>query len=141
VASLPLFQITRLARATSIRDASTPSGSKPILHGAATRTAERFYRPLPRPRNWPSRVNRSETEAELKALRTAVPRSSPLGNPAWQERIARRMGIEHALRPRGRPAWRICEMAEEPLLPGFFVLGLVLLVARSLKRERDAYAV
>jgi putative transposase len=59
--------------------------------------------PLPRPRNWPSRVNSSETEAELEALRTAVRRSSPLGNPAWQGRIARRMGVEHALRPRGRP--------------------------------------
>ena len=62
--------------------------------------------PLPCARDWVSRVNACETEAELKALRAAVRRSSPLGSPSWQQRIARRLGIEHALHPRGRPRKR-----------------------------------
>ena len=59
--------------------------------------------PMPYPRNWVSRVNTPETEAELKAVRSAVRRSHPLGSPKWQQRIAKRLGIEHSLRPRGRP--------------------------------------
>ena len=68
--------------------------------------------PLACPRNWLSTVNAPETESELRALRTAVRRSSPLGNPAWQRRIARRMGMEHALRPRGRPPKEPVERAK-----------------------------
>ena len=59
--------------------------------------------PMPRPRNWVSRVNVVETEAELKALRTALRRGSPLGTPDWQKRIADQLGLEQTLRPRGRP--------------------------------------
>jgi putative transposase len=59
--------------------------------------------PLPCPRNWLARVNACETEAELKILRTAVRRGSPLGNNTWQLRTAKRMGIEQSLHPRGRP--------------------------------------
>src|SRR5258708_31024990 len=35
--------------------------------------------------------------------RSAVRRSSPLGATKWQKRIAKRLGIEHTLRARGRP--------------------------------------
>lgn len=59
--------------------------------------------PLPRPRDWVSVVNAHETEAELKTMRTAVRRGNPLGTAAWQLDTAKRLGIEHSLRPRGRP--------------------------------------
>ena len=59
--------------------------------------------PLPRPGSWVSRVNACETEAELDVLRRSVRRGSPLGTPAWQLRIAKRLGVEHSLRARGRP--------------------------------------
>lgn len=59
--------------------------------------------PLPRPRNWIAYVNRSQTEAELTALRQSVNRGTPFGAPAWMQRTARRLGLEASLRPRGRP--------------------------------------
>ncbi|MCP4251233.1 MAG: hypothetical protein GY778_29705 [bacterium] len=43
------------------------------------------------------------TSAELDALRRHVNRGAPWGRPAWQLRSAACLGLEHALRPRGRP--------------------------------------
>lgn len=62
--------------------------------------------PMPCPASWVSHVNGCETEAELEVLRRSVRRGSPLGNPAWQQRIAKQLGVEHSLRPRGRPKVR-----------------------------------
>jgi putative transposase len=59
--------------------------------------------PVPLPRNWTARVNRAETEAELAAVRQSVVRGTPFGAPAWQVRTAAELGLESALRPRGRP--------------------------------------
>ena len=59
--------------------------------------------PMPKPRNWVKLVNSAQTEAEMKALRVAVTRGTPFGSEAWQERIARRLGLQYTLRPRGRP--------------------------------------
>lgn len=62
--------------------------------------------PLARPRNWTARVNRPETDAELAELRTSVQRGRPLGSEAWQKRTAKRLGLQHTFRPRGRPPKR-----------------------------------
>jgi putative transposase len=59
--------------------------------------------PLPRPRDWVEIVNAAQTEAELEAVRRAIRRNSPFGNPDWLRSIARRFGLEATLRPRGRP--------------------------------------
>jgi len=59
--------------------------------------------PLERPPDWLDWVNRPETAAELAALRRSANRGTPLGNPEWAERIARRLGLEASLNPRGRP--------------------------------------
>jgi REP-associated tyrosine transposase len=59
--------------------------------------------PLPRPRDWVARVNRALTQAELDAVQQAVRRSSPFGGPQWQDEVARRLGLQSTLRPRGRP--------------------------------------
>jgi putative transposase len=59
--------------------------------------------PLPRPRRWLDHVNDPQTDAELEALRRAVQRNSPFGSADWQRRTAKRLGLEAALRPRGRP--------------------------------------
>lgn len=59
--------------------------------------------PVPRPRDWLRRVNRAEAEEELAVLRASAHRGTPLGPPAWQVRVAERLGSEHTLRPRGRP--------------------------------------
>jgi putative transposase len=59
--------------------------------------------PMPTLRNWAQLVNAAQTEAEVKALRRAVNRGTPFGSEAWQERMARRLGLQYTLRPRGRP--------------------------------------
>lgn len=55
------------------------------------------------PRNWLATVNAVQTDAELAALRRSVARSAPFGDERWSERIAKRLGLESSLRPRGRP--------------------------------------
>ncbi len=59
--------------------------------------------PVPRPENWVRIVNQPMTEAELAAVRRSVQRSRPYGSDRWQKRMARRLGLEHTLRARGRP--------------------------------------
>jgi len=59
--------------------------------------------PLSRPRNWIELVNRPQTEEELEALRASIQRGRPFGEPAWQKRTAKRLGLESTFRPRGRP--------------------------------------
>ena len=60
--------------------------------------------PVPAGSEWLETVNRAETEAELAALRRSVTRGAPFGDTAWQERTAKRLGLESTLRPRGRPS-------------------------------------
>jgi putative transposase len=59
--------------------------------------------PIERPRNWVRRVNQPLTEQELEALRRCVRRGQPFGGERWTERIAKKLGLESTLRPRGRP--------------------------------------
>jgi REP-associated tyrosine transposase len=59
--------------------------------------------PLPLPEDWIERVNRPETEAELEALRRCVARGCPYGEESWVGRTAKRLRLESALRPPGRP--------------------------------------
>ena len=59
--------------------------------------------PLPLPRNWRQLVNQPQTEAEVESLRRSVERSQPFGSEGWTKRIARQLGLESTLRPRGRP--------------------------------------
>lgn len=59
--------------------------------------------PAPLPRDWLEIVNTPETDAEVAALRRCSRRGAPLGSPEWTAATARRWGLEHALRPVGRP--------------------------------------
>jgi putative transposase len=59
--------------------------------------------PLPYPQDWPAWVNQAHSEAELEALRRSVVRGCPFGAADWQKRMAGRLGLQHTLRPRGRP--------------------------------------
>jgi hypothetical protein len=49
------------------------------------------------------RVNQPQTTAELEALRRSVVRGRPFGSENWTRRLAKRLGLEFTLRPRGRP--------------------------------------
>ena len=53
--------------------------------------------------NWIWRVNQNEDERELDSLRRSVQRGRPFGKPEWQKEIAKRLGLESAYRPTGRP--------------------------------------
>ena len=59
--------------------------------------------PVMKGSHWTRFVNGVETEAELKALRNSVARSTPFGDQAWQQTTAIQLGLESSLRPRGRP--------------------------------------
>ncbi len=65
----------------------------PILHPG----------PVERRTDWLDWVNTPLTEQEHEALARCVNRGQPFGKEAWQNRIAKRLGIESTLRPRGRP--------------------------------------
>jgi len=59
--------------------------------------------PIRRRRGWIGRVNAALGPAEVDALRRAVRRGQPFGSPDWRAETARRLGLESALRPIGRP--------------------------------------
>jgi putative transposase len=59
--------------------------------------------PVEEPADWVRRVNQAQTPAELQALRRSVIRGRPFGSELWARRVAKRLGLEYTLRPRGRP--------------------------------------
>ena len=58
--------------------------------------------PVEPPADWKAWVNRAQSAAELKALRQCVKRGRPYGDARWEERTAKRLGLESTRRPRGR---------------------------------------
>ena len=59
--------------------------------------------PVSLPGRWRQHVQTPQTEAELAALRRSVVRGSPFGEASWQERTAKRLGLQSTMRARGRP--------------------------------------
>jgi putative transposase len=59
--------------------------------------------PVERQRQWVAWVNQSERASELEDLRCSAQRGRPFGSEGWVARIAKRLGLETTLRPRGRP--------------------------------------
>ena len=59
--------------------------------------------PIDMPANWLEWVNQTDNAQELEALRRSVQRGRPFGQPEWQKEIAKRLGLESAYRPTGRP--------------------------------------
>jgi putative transposase len=63
--------------------------------------------PVDHPRNWLEVVNRPQTPAEEKLLKTSIDRSRPFGTDVWMNQTAGRLKLQQSLRPRGRPpGWR-----------------------------------
>ncbi len=59
--------------------------------------------PVKRPTDWLNWVDKDLTLGELDALRRCVKRSTPYGSDTWVKKTAQRLGLEHTVRPRGRP--------------------------------------
>ncbi len=59
--------------------------------------------PVPEPPRWLRTVNAAMNDRELEAVRVCVNRGRPFGSESWVKRTAKRLGLEHTFRPRGRP--------------------------------------
>ena len=59
--------------------------------------------PGERPHRWSQWGNEMERETERDDLRGSAQRGRPFGREDWGVRMARRLGLESALHPRGRP--------------------------------------
>jgi putative transposase len=62
--------------------------------------------PVRRPTDWIERVNRVLPREALQQLRECVQRGRPLGDAAWVQATAERLGLEFTLRGPGRPKIR-----------------------------------
>ncbi len=58
---------------------------------------------LKRPAGWLAAVNGEEDEAELSGVRRSLMRGAPFGQDAWVKQVAKLLGLQSSLRPRGRP--------------------------------------
>src|SRR5262245_21388133 len=59
--------------------------------------------PPPRDPAWLKRVNEPLSAADLQRLRDSVAHERPFGSETWTQSIAKDLGLESSLRPRGRP--------------------------------------
>ncbi len=59
--------------------------------------------PVPRPADWLSLVERSQPIAEQEAISRSLARGAPLGDNVWSASMVKLAGLEHTIRPRGRP--------------------------------------
>ena len=59
--------------------------------------------PVPLPRDWHRFVNKAQKAEKLEELRVCAARGRPHGDDNWARATATALGIEAALRPRGRP--------------------------------------
>lgn len=59
--------------------------------------------PVQRPADWTELVNEKLPDAERARVVVSLERGRPLGDEQWTARIARRLGLQYTLNPRGRP--------------------------------------
>jgi len=59
--------------------------------------------PVPRGAGWVAAVNRPLRKTEQENLEACLKRGRPYGTPRWQKLTAAKLGLDHTLRPRGRP--------------------------------------
>ena len=103
------YTVCRYVERNSVRANLTPLAQDWVWgscwarnHVADSRSLPLAAWPLPLNDNWDDWVNKPLTEPELTALRTSTRRGAPYGEPAWQQKTARRLGIEHTLRAPAR---------------------------------------
>lgn len=59
--------------------------------------------PVSRSRDWLELVNQRQSQELIEQIRNSVNRECPFGDQGWMDRIVRQIGMEHTIRPRGRP--------------------------------------
>ena len=92
-------------RAGLVSSAASSRWSSLYLRVSGADRATKWLHPWPiaEPAGWTRLVNEPQTNAELEALRRCISRGTPYGSLPWQQRTARRLGLEATMRPRGRP--------------------------------------
>jgi putative transposase len=59
--------------------------------------------PIKCPANWTARVNAPLSGNALQQMQVCIARSRPFGADNWVKRTVRALGLEHTVRPEGRP--------------------------------------
>ncbi len=59
--------------------------------------------PVERPANWTVRVNSPLTAKELDRVRVSLARGRPYGADDWVMQTVSQLGLQHTVRPEGRP--------------------------------------
>jgi len=67
------------------------------------RTVHLFPLSIEIPEDWGRYVDEPLTDKELEKLRQSINCQSPYGDIEWQMRVAKELGLESTIRPRGRP--------------------------------------
>jgi putative transposase len=73
------------------------------LHGSDEEKALLSDWPVARPADWLNWVNKALTPREMDRLATSLKRDRPFGSETWTARIVKRLGLDHTIRPEGRP--------------------------------------
>jgi putative transposase len=77
---------------TSVSQHASDPGRPPLVDG-----------PLARPADWLTFVNSPASPEELTRIQRSARRGAPYGSEEWTKEVVRRYGLEHTVRPRGRP--------------------------------------
>ncbi len=54
-------------------------------------------------KQWTASVNSALTKQELSRLNISETRSRPYGGDLWMDKVVKKLGLEHTIRPEGRP--------------------------------------
>jgi putative transposase len=73
------------------------------VHGEKALRAILSPWPAERPANWTARVSRPLTATEHGRLRLSIERGQPYGDDDWVKQTVQKLGLEHTVRPEGRP--------------------------------------
>ena len=68
--------------------------------------------PLERPSNWTVRVNSPLTAKELDRVRVSIAKGRPYGADDWVTQTVNELGLQHTVRPEGRPR-KVSQVTDE----------------------------
>ena len=68
--------------------------------------------PVERPANWTVRVNAPLTAKELDRVRVSIARGRPYGADDWVTQTVNELGLQHTVRPEGRPR-KVSQVTDE----------------------------
>jgi putative transposase len=98
--------LARYVEANALRARLVPRAERWRWCGLSRRTDRPFALvdwPVDRPRNWVSLVNEALPQRQVQQIQLSLKRQRPFGEEKWVERIAKKLGMEFTLNPRGRP--------------------------------------